>query len=75
MNRYSDVAAWASARGLGDYNNIIDLMQTNRMIPGYESSTWEVYKGVGNDYGYCNELSDILDAYASEFGSTEILIV
>lgn len=44
------------------------------MIPGYESKTFDLYKGVGKDYGYSPELSAILDAFVQANGAQEILL-
>ena len=75
MNTYADVAAWAEGEGLCGYNATIALMEKSGLIPGYESPTFELYKGVGQSYGYDEELCRILDAYVSEHGDGEILIV
>lgn len=72
MQSYSDVAAWASQKYLGDYNAILTQMQTDGMIPGYESNTFELYKGVGRDYGYSIHLGLILDSYVAEHGDCTI---
>lgn len=74
MKDYADVAAWGSQNGHGDYNAILTQMQKDRMIPGYESHTWELYKGVGRAYGYSESLSALLDAYVAEHGDCEIEI-
>lgn len=74
MEDFSGVAAWAEMNKLGDYNNVLGLMEKDRMIPGYESKTFDLYKGVGRDYGYSEELSSILDAFVEANGAQEILL-
>ena len=74
MLYYADVAAWADGNGKGDYNTVLGLMTKDRMIPGYESKTFDLYKGVGRDYGYSEELSGILDAFVESKGPQEILL-
>ena len=44
------------------------------MIPGCETKTFDLYKGVGRDYGYSAELSSILDAFVEANGAQEILL-
>lgn len=74
MKSYADVAAWGSMNGHGEYNGILVQMEKDRMIPGYESTTWDLYTGVGRDYGYSDSLSSLLDAYVKEFGPCTIEI-
>jgi hypothetical protein len=74
MEDFSSVAAWAEMNKLGCYNNVLGLMEKDRMIPGYESKTFDLYKGVGRDYGYSAELSIILDAFVEANGAQEILL-
>ena len=74
MEDFSSVAAWAEMNKLGHYNNVLGLMEKDRMIPGYESKTFDLYKGVGRDYGYSEELSSILDAFVEANGAQEILL-
>lgn len=74
MEDFSGVAAWASMNNLGDYNAVIGMMEKDHMIPGYESKTFDLYKGVGRDYGYSQELSQILDAFVEANGEQEILL-
>lgn len=72
MYDYSDVAAWGSANGFGDYNSIINMMKKDRMIPGYETPTRDLYTGMGNDYGYSDTLSAIIDGFVKEHGDVTI---
>ena len=74
MEDYADVALFAERKGLANYNEAISLMEKDKLIPGYETPTFTLYKGVGRDYGYSDILSNILDAYVSENGDTEILV-
>lgn len=74
MKEYSDVAMFAERKELANYNEAISLMEKDKLIPGYETPTFTLYKGVGRDYGYSEQLSNILDAYVEENGDTEILI-
>jgi hypothetical protein len=74
MEDYADVASFAERKGLANYNEAISIMEKDKLIPGYETPTFTLYKGVGRDYGYSDTLSNILDAYVSENGDTEILV-
>ena len=74
MKDYADVASWADTNKLGHYNSIISLMEDDTMIPGYESKTFDLYKGVGKDYGYAPELCQILDAFVEANGAQKILL-
>ena len=74
MMDYADVAAWADMNKLGSYNGVLALMEEDHMIPGYESKTFDLYKGVGKSYGYGQELSNILDAFVQANGAQEILL-
>jgi len=65
MTEYSDIAAWAETNGFSNYNYILSLMEKSKMIPGYERKTMEIYEGVGKDYGYDQELCEILDSYVN----------
>ena len=44
------------------------------MILGYETKPFQLYQGVGKDYGFSVELSDILDKFVEEKGEQEILL-
>lgn len=74
MNSYDHVAAFAEREGYGNYNFVINLMEADGMIPGYENKTFDIYCGVGRDYGYGETLSEILDAYAVEYGPGPITL-
>ena len=74
MLTYADVAVWADENKLGYYNAILSMMEESGMIPGYEAKTWDLYQGVGKDYGYTEELSDILDAFVKANGPQKILL-
>lgn len=74
MLTYADVAAWADTNKLGHYNSTLSLMEESQMIPGYESKTFDLYKGVGKDYGYTEELSSILDAFVEANSPQKILL-
>ena len=74
MLTYADVAAWTDTNKLGHYNSVLSMMEESNMIPGYETKTFDLYKGVGKDYGYTEELSDIIDAFVKANGAQEILL-
>lgn len=72
MYDFSDVAVWGSANGFGDYNSIIVMMERDSMIPGYETHSRDLYKGMGEDYGYSDTLSAIINGFVAEHGDVTI---
>lgn len=74
LNSVADVAAFAES--MGDkrfcYNGVLAMMERDNILPFYERKTLEVYKGVGNSYGWSDELCEIFDAYVNKHGAQEL---
>lgn len=68
LNSVADVAAFASTLGYC-YNSVLSMMEKDSIIPFYEQKTLDVYKGVGKDYGWSDDLCKIFDAYVEENGN------
>ena len=69
---YATIAAFAEELGYG-YNQVIDMMSTDRFIPFYENSTKEIYAGYGDDYGLSKDLSKIIDEFVNKHGDCIIV--
>lgn len=66
-----DVASFAEKFGYG-YNQFIEMMEKDGILPFYERRTLEVYTGVGKSYGWSPELCAVFDAYVEEYGEQEL---
>lgn len=66
-----DVASFAEKFGYG-YNQFIEMMEKDGILPFYERRTLEVYTGVGKSYGWSPELCAVFDAYVEEYGDQEL---
>lgn len=66
-----DVASFAEKLGYG-YNQFIEMMEKDDILPFYERRTLEVYTGVGKSYGWSPELCAVFDAYVEEYGEQEL---
>lgn len=75
MQSYSDIAAWGDSQGMAAYNSILSQMEEDQFIPGYETPTREIYRGIGRDYGYSPLLSQLLDSYVDAHGEMEVSVV
>lgn len=68
-NSVFDVAAFAEEKLDIDYNKFIDLMEESKIIPFYERKVLEIYKDIGKDYGWLQEVTDVFNKYIEENGS------
>jgi hypothetical protein len=68
LNSISDVASFAETLGY-DYNSVLSMMERDSIIPFYEQKTLDIYKGIGNAYGWSDELCTIFDAYVEKNGN------
>lgn len=68
LNSVFDVAEFAEKFGF-NYNEFINLMEKSKIIPFYERKVLEVYIGVGKDYGWSEEVSNVFDKYVEENGT------
>jgi hypothetical protein len=66
-----DIAAFAEDYGYA-YNQVINMMSNDRFIPFYEQSFKEIHKGYGEDYGFSQELSAIIDKFVEEKGECAV---
>lgn len=73
MRDFSDIAAFASGKGLGHYNAVIELMEKDGFLHCDEGAVY-VYTGIGKDYGYSEQLSEIFDKFVEEFGDQYVLL-
>lgn len=73
LNTVADVAAFAESMGKDyHYNGVLSLMEKDHIIPFYERKTLEVYKGVGESYGWSEALCEIFDAYVEKYGDQDL---
>lgn len=68
LNSIYDVAVFAEKFGF-NYNDFINLMEKSKIIPFYERKVLEVYIGVGKDYSWSEDVSNVFDKYVEENGS------
>lgn len=68
LNSVADVAVFAEKLGF-NYNQFINLMEESNIIPFYERKVLEVYKDVGIDYGWSEEVTNVFNKYVEENGS------
>lgn len=71
MNSVADVAVHAEKLGY-NYNQVLNMMERDQILPFYERKSLEVYKGIGNSYGWCDELCEIFDSYVDTYGKQEL---
>lgn len=68
-NSVFDVAEFAERKCNINYNAFINLMEKSKIIPFYERKVLEIYKDVGKDYGWSQEVTDVFNKYIEENGS------
>lgn len=71
LNSVADVASFSESLGYS-YNSVLSMMENDSIIPFYESKTLDIYKGIGKDYGWHEDLCIIFDAYVEKNGSQSL---
>ncbi len=69
LNSVYDVAVFAESKCNIDYNTFINLMEKSNIIPFYETKVLEVYKDIGKDYGWSEEVTYVFNKYVEENGN------
>jgi hypothetical protein len=72
MYDIGDLAVFAEEIGYG-YNESITIMEKDRFVPFYEAKYKELYIGMGKDYGFSPELTNIIDKFVEVHGECEIV--
>lgn len=68
-----DLLHFAEKQGY-NWNQFIDMLTKDRLLPWCDSPIRELYVGYGNDYGMSKEVSEVLDNYCKQFKNEEVTI-
>ncbi len=74
LNEIGDIAIFAESENLISYNGALALFEKDKIIPGYECPTKDIYRNIGVDYGWSDLSTEIFNKYVEKYGEQTILL-
>ena len=68
-----DLLFFAEKQGY-HWNQFIDMLTKDRLLPWCDSPIRELYVGYGDEYGMSKEVSDVIDSFCKQFKNEEVTI-
>ena len=66
-----DLLFFAEKQGY-HWNQFIDMLTKDRLLPWYDSPIRELYVGYGDEYGMSKEVSDVIDSFCQQFKTKKL---
>lgn len=73
LKSIGDIACFAEEQNIISYNRALDLFAKDKIIPGYECPTLDIYYNIGKDYGWSDISTNIFNLFVEKFGEQTIL--
>ena len=68
-----DLLTHATTKGY-DWNQFIEILTKDRFLPWCDTPLRALYEGMGDEYGYSKETSDVLDSFCISLNAKNITI-
>ncbi|AND75330.1 hypothetical protein FDH01_gp292 [Acinetobacter phage vB_AbaM_ME3] len=68
-----DFISFAEKECNHSWNGFITLLEKDKVIPYYENSLLELYPSIGKDYGWSDEVSNVVKEFCNQYNTGVII--